>query len=592
MEFFRKLSISRIRKALRWSAFSRRKPIVYSSAEDELSLAIREMESAFGHIGSSLSALDEKTKTLSADCHDLVSLAAGHKHGADLLNKGAAILKGPIQYVTDSSAEYEKIIQLMRECERRAKTLLARQVEMITVLEPLQFMLMFFKIEAAKLESEHQSTFLTVSDEILRLHEMVSNTFHQNIDQLNVARESIASAMTRIERDHQMHSREVIQKRSEISKALDTLDTQLKENELKDTDLNVSAESFNQHMGRLVGALQYEDIFRQRCESILEDFQQLPSDVSSQALALLQAMRIETAATELEMASREVSDGLEAILSLAVELDEISTTMNQFEHITASSDGMVQVLLEAFESIRSTLGETDQLSRVSHDTIKPIQALSEGLSVVVLEVSTKIQFIALNAQVRSIQVGEGSALEVLAAQTADVSSSLRSLGDETSREIVSLSHAVQQLMELISSSRSANEEQSSILGEEGESLSEQLHSMRNQTLESLQVIGETMDSVREIIDQGRGGLHTLPNVATDLKAIARNIRQQAELDRASPDRIESLKEELGPRLEACETAKHTSLRVGFNSPPAAGDDMIFEEDQLVQAAATGDVELF
>ena len=46
-----------------------------------------------------------------------------------------------------------------------------------------------------------------------------------------------------------------------------------------------------------------------------------------------------------------------------------------------------------------------------------------------------MRLIALNAQIRSVQIGEGTGLEQLASRTAEISRDVNTIGDETARDL-------------------------------------------------------------------------------------------------------------------------------------------------------------
>ncbi|MEM9158307.1 MAG: methyl-accepting chemotaxis protein [Verrucomicrobiota bacterium] len=554
--------------------------------------SISNVEAAFGHLSQNISDIHERTQFLRRDCQTLLRLAGGHQNGASVLLEAAKTLEEPMAHIENSLSKRKKLGALMAECEEIADNLLHRQKDMIGKLQPLKFMLVFYKIEAANLSAEHQSTFITVSKEIMRLHQMVDETFRKNIEQLTHAKGKIAHAIRRFDHEHSKHSKEVSAQRKEISNTIATLNQQLERNSLQDTDLNHVTQSFQGAIEGLVVSLQIEDIFRQRCEAIKQSLAEKPCGISSQAWALLNARKLDTASSEIAKSSKDVEESLASILAQSNELDQVSVGMQQFEHMTASADGMVQILLESFDSMKEVFVHSEKLSNESREAVSPVKSLVEGLSVIVTEVSINIQFIALNAQVRSIQVGEGSGLEVLAARTAEISAQLRELGSSTARDIEKIQTAVESLSSLIDEDHSSNAVQSRKLEDSGSAMVEQLHQLRDQTFDSLSQVADTMNGVRSLVETGQQKLVELPSVAEQLSQCSQSIRTQTGIDKLSSTQLKKLEDEIASQIEETEKASHTSISGAKQSTATLWENDRMSAEADTPAMVAGDVELF
>ncbi|MDQ8198705.1 hypothetical protein QEH56_11120 [Pelagicoccus enzymogenes] len=524
-----------------------------------LRTTIHEVESVFRGISNNLELIDEKTKRLREDCNVLLASAGGHDESSQLLFRVAEALEGPMTFLTGCLQHHAKNHQLMLDSQKSAGDLLQMQNDMVSSLEPLKFMLVFFKIEASQLSEENRQTFHSVSEEISHLHILVDETFQKNIKNLQDARSAILTAEkhTKTEREHQ--SQLISQKQAEISDAIQAFKTQINTNSKKSAHLDIHANNFENAIGRLVMSLQYEDIIRQRCESILKDLEQKPEGISQASWLIFQATQVETAAEEIRQSSHELNSGLNAISSQAKELYRAATTMDQFEHITASADGMVQMLLESLESIRTMLAQSTALSQGSREAIQPVRELTKELSAVVFEVSIKIQFIALNAQVRSIQVGEGSGLEVLAARTAEISSELRALGDSTATQIDTLHAAVEELVQTIDSEWDAGKEHLATIEEQGPELEAELHALRDSTLNSLQIVASLSEMVTGFSNDDAERLHKLSLQADTLDQFAQELRQQAKIDKLKTAARQAIDAEVETLLSEKRGAMHTRI---------------------------------
>ncbi|MCC5024959.1 MAG: hypothetical protein J6386_20170 [Candidatus Synoicihabitans palmerolidicus] len=134
--------------------------------------------------------------------------------------------------------------------------------------------------------------------------------------------------------------------------------------------------------------------------------------------------QIEDVISALREARQELDPGVNDIAQHPTKLGDASMELRNPDNSNASIDGMVQLLIEAFKEITEITADNVRLADDSHSSLKPVSDVTENLCSVVVEVSLNIQLIALNAQVRSVQLGDGSGLEVLAARTSDISAEL------------------------------------------------------------------------------------------------------------------------------------------------------------------------
>lgn len=527
-----------------------------------LRTTVREVEEVFHGISDNLDIVDEKTKRLRHDCQVLLASAGGQNDSTQLLFRVAETLEGPMAFLNSCIDQQRRNQHLMQTSQDSAGRLLQMQNDMVSSLEPLKFMLVFFKIEASQLSEENRQTFHSVSEEISHLHVLVDETFQKNIKNLQDARAAIITAEQKSKTEREAQTKLISEKQTEISSAIDSLKQQIETNSRSSSDLDISANSFEQAIGKLVMSLQYEDIIRQRCESIIENIGNKPADISKSSWLIVMATQIETASEELRQSSNELNSGLNTIAQQAKELYRASTTMDQFDHITASADGMVQMLLESLESIRLMLTHSTQLSKDSRDSIMPVQNLTKELSAIVFEVSIKIQFIALNAQVRSIQVGEGSGLEVLAARTAEISAELRELGDSTSRQIVELHTAIDELVDTIKAEWQGGNEQLSHIEKNGPSLESDLHTLRDSTFDSLEIVASLSETVEGFTNDDAERLHKLTVQSEKLDRQAQALRSQAKLDKLNAKQRKIIDEEVAALLSENRGAMHTRIHTG------------------------------
>ncbi|WP_324726142.1 hypothetical protein [Actomonas aquatica] len=457
----------------------------------------RNLQQTFHAFGGDLDEIDSQTRQLLDKCEELIELANGQSEGINLFQQSMQVLDQPLEHIDRSLRGLEPMLEHVARCDQHSKELLKCQLAMGEVLAPLRHMIVFFRIEAAQLEPEHQTTFLTVADEIHRLRELIDKTFDDNVTRLEAARTTIGGVHQKIRHDNNAYAQVITRKRAEIERAIETLGEQLSFDSQRDTQVRDATQRLNQEISQLVSALQYEDILTQRIDHVLKALHAGPPVGAIGAWMRLMSVQVSEVIQSMEEARQQLDQGIDRIVLQADELGEASIKLRDLDNSTASIDGMVQLLLEAFEDITEISAANVKLADDSYTALQPVAEVTENLSSVVIEVSLNIQLIALNAQVRSVQLGDGSGLEVLAARTAEISAELGELGDRTANEIIELRTVTHELLDQLGTMRDTGRKHLDDLRQNGAEVIQSLHGMRDRTLATLQDVCSQMENVRD-----------------------------------------------------------------------------------------------
>ena len=536
-----------------------------ASVRTSLGAAVSSIESVFGNLSESISEIESNISTLHEDCRTLFELVEGYGKAADPLRKAAEVLDEPMRYFELSLRNQNQFDELMSDCKRLANSLLKRQNDMIETLHPLKFMHVFYKIEAPNLSSAHRNALVTVSEELTRFHQMADETITKNNRHLTDTKAKISAVLKTFTEENPEYSYSVVTHRSLISDTFLALDEKIKEIALRDSDLHRTTQRFCSAIEELIISLQTEDIFRQRCQSIIDTLDQQPIDISNQAWSLLQARKIETAAEEMRNSSREVKRNLDTILSQANQFEEISAGMSRFKRLITSTDDVIQILLDCFELIFDLFTHCEKLSVESQEAVDAVKTLEQNVSDIVTEVSMNTQFFAQNAQACSIQEGERSILKTLIAHTAEISSQLREVDSETSKDIEKMRKIVDALSQIIDDDRKTSSVYAETLNAESESAINNLHDIRNQTNDSLAKITATLSSIKHFVKRDYDTLIRLPSIADELDLVALNIREKSGIASLDTFHLAKLEAEIASRVKECEKSAHTRLSASNES---------------------------
>ena len=557
----RKRPSRRLSKLYQWARGIRPR----SSLSDPSALA-RKVEDAvaafrrsFHSISNELGPLEQQSSKLIHECEQLIDLASGGTQGATLFQESMSVLDQPLAHVDHCLRDQEPLLDLINRCDRHSAELLECQIAMNQALAPLSHMVVFFKIEAAQLEPEHQTTFLTVAGEIQRLRELVDRTFSENVESLETARVTIAKVKEKVERDYTANAKRVTTKRNEIEKAIESLDNQLSNQVGNDGRLKRVSNNFAAQITTLVSGLQYEDIFSQRCEHVINSLREGPPPGAVNGWLRLLAGQLEAVAEDLGQAREQLNMGIKNTVTQASDLEDASVMLRDLDNMTASTDGMVELLLGTFAEITEIITANTHLAEISYEDLQPVSDVTENLSSIVIEVSLNIQLIALNAQVRSVQLGDGSGLEVLAARTAEISAELGGLGDRTAREITELRQTIRELLGVLKTSRESGQEHQTTLETSGAGVVDKLHQMRDRTLTTLEAVSQQSTVVREMTHEGGADFHGIDQAQKNLRNIATELRASAGKSLPSAAEASRLKAHAASYTMASERTVHAKV---------------------------------
>jgi len=115
--------------------------------------------------------------------------------------------------------------------------------------------------------------------------------------------------------------------------------------------------------------------------------------------------------------------------------------------------------------------------------------------------------IALNAQIQAILLGTGTGLEVLAAKTVSVSVETTTFSDDALTKLNDLAASLTEVTRECAGLSASGLEHRQILDGQGKTVEQELHGLRNRSLEALSSVtrhaGAIQSSANEILEQGR-----------------------------------------------------------------------------------------
>lgn len=550
------------------------------------------MEGTFLKVGEQLEQLHTRSVELTGKCEELLHFAAGSQEGVELVRTALAALKGPLEYIDFCMNEHERLLELLRECEQQTHAMLGVRRQMHDAIAPLTFMSVLFKIESAYLPDDLKETFSTVTVEVERLHSLVDETFAKNAQQLEDAHKTLSSVRLRLQEDFRKHVVEVGGKRTRIDSAINSLDAQLAQNAERDTRLHSHGASLASEVGKVVTGVQFQDIVKQKVDHIIEGLQPRGNRITAPELSL-QIEHLRTVNQDLDTGCSSVRDGLARITDLTEQLNHSSVSLENFEGMTAAVDGMVQLILDVMQDVHDIISLVSRLTEQGHAAVLPASGLARNLTSTISELSINMRLIALNAQIRSVQGGQGTGLEMLAARTAEISDQINDISVRVAGDLQRLHAQIDEMLGKFSEFLDRGKLQNEALGAARASVEPGLHALRNKTLELVQEIGDSVDLMHEAVSATGNSLAELPGLGTKLKSITTEleaVRPEGDIHAGDLARLKGLADRY---TMASEREVHDNLLAAL----AAGSAQQKKDESTVTpieaaAAATAAVDLF
>jgi len=510
-------------------------------AKAGLSQAMDILEGNFLKVGENLEAMDANTRKLVTQCENLIHLASGGEEGEQLLQEALGVLKEPLEYLGFCMDHHERLLELLGQCVTKTEGLINIRERMHDAISPLTFMAVLFKIESAYLEEEHRVTFQTVTNEVEQLHRLVDETFAENARQLDQAHATLAGVRGRLEADFRSHAKVISAKKEGIAKAISGLDEQLARNSERDMRLHEHGVQLAQEVSAIVMGLQFQDIVKQKCDHVAEALDDAHAgDLNWGQTLALQVCQLDSIRRDLSQGVDTVSSGLTQIDRRTEELSSSSVSLENIESMTAAVDGMVQLLLDMLADVHETIRLMAELSQQGFAAVQPAGGLARDMTHTTVELSINMRLIALNAQIRSVQSGQGTGLEILASRTAEISGEINGISELLSGNLIELHQAIDEMLALFARFRNEGSQCLSLLDERRPATESRLHSMRDRTLEAVAELGNDIDRMRATTGEVKLLMERLPESEQLLGGVAKVLEQGCHEDENEPDRKAAL----------------------------------------------------
>jgi hypothetical protein len=385
----------------------------------------------FAEVGDRIAEVSDLCLSLVRETEVLLSATGDRGGRGSPVQETAGIVESTLGYIESCHPKFEVVLEHLRHCDRQIDDILRLQSEWARVVAPLKHIRTLCRIEAAVLPAEMAAMFLALTSEIEQIEDKVGAVFAERFALLHSMQETLRQLARHLETvlpEQRAQSRD---KRSQIGRALRTVEEQLAGRRAQDAALAAATRAISDTVGQLVVALQSDDIVAQKSAHLSEALAEMtaaatpaatPADLGHvHRLARIQSAQLVAIETDLAQAQDVVSSGFTRIISDVAQMGDKFHLAGDGARATPARDGTVQVLLDALGESERLVQATVREATAGFARLNPLGEMTAALTAAMSELAVSMHLIALNAQIQAIQHGRRTGLEVLAARMAEIS---------------------------------------------------------------------------------------------------------------------------------------------------------------------------
>lgn len=475
-----------------------------------------QLEQRFLALAAELEAMSRLGEEFVNQVETLVSLATGKDCDHSAFADGVSLIGQTTDFLAECERETVRVLERLQGYQAQVERLLGIESELERTMLPLKFVQTLFRVESAPLGAVVQQGFCSLTEEIEALHLQVREIFGTKFQQLEATRRIIGEVVTQLEEHARLLRQITTTHRARIQSSLATLQAEMTANQERDLSLGVVSKEIAREVGQVVIGVQFQDIVSQKLEHVLaalprieERYSEFQSARDSAAAreplqylhqcCRLEARQLQSARQELARAEVTIQGGIERVRARLAQMDSQCLSLEEFKLLTVSFDGTVQVLIETIEEVRRLIDATVAGASGAYERLCPLGGLASDLTGFVRLMSGRTHLLGLNAQIQAAQVAidaRGTGLEVIAARASEICDETNRISEEAARQLDLLANGLAECVAAFGEQRANGLAQQSVLNERGRSEEAKLHAFRDQALETLQAIGNSLDGLR------------------------------------------------------------------------------------------------
>jgi hypothetical protein len=519
------------------------------SMRNELNAGIKGIEKKFLETGEHLESLTRHGMQFVKQASSLARLATGKDCDESVFANAIQLIEGSNAFLVTFRNETIAILEQLRTYNAQIERLLGLDAELRRTMMPLQFVQVLFRSESAPLGPSVQQMFGALTQQIEKLNCQVRDIFGAKFEQLSQIRKIVGNVISRLEAHAASLEEITTTRKAQIEQSLAVLRQEMQSNQQRDAKLEALSAEFARELERVVTGMQFQDIVNQKLQHVGAAFPEIEKrykDLKAgsgplivEALQFLdqscrlEAEQVQVATDEVANAEKTINSSLKKISSYLTDVDSRCLSLEEFKTLTASFDGIVQVLVETLESIRELVCETSRHAAEIHEMLRPMQSLASDLTTIVRDVSSQIHLIALNAQIQAVAATadneKAAGLEVLSAQMRMISGETGRISEAAAEQLDSLAGGIAASVGTFEHLRREGHSQETLLNNEGRVEENRLHTFRDNSLQVLRALGDSLDQLTVHTEQAREGIEFSEFYEVTLPAFSEPMLEMAKL---------------------------------------------------------------
>ena len=473
------------------------------------------LEAQFLTTSSELEKLAQYGDRFVGEVETLIGQASGKSRDGAIFDHAIQLIEQTTTFLAGCEKETSEMVQLLRTYQEQIEDLLRVETSLRHAMLPLNIVQTLFRMESAPLGLEVQQLFGALTQEIEILHGRMRDIFGTKFHQLEETRQTIGLVISKLDFQTASLRQVASTRKAQIESSLTILRQEMLNNEDRDVHIHRLSQALSREVGRVVTGLQFQDIVNQKLQHVLAALPQITARLeafksgASPAAAneslqfvrqscRLEAGQVQLARQELAEAEAAIRTGIEKVLKDLTELDSQSLSLDEFKLLTTSFDGIVKVLVDTIEEVRTLVAATVTNAAEAYELLRPLGGLASDLTAVIRSVSGQMHLIGLNAQVKAVQVSQhcrGQGLEVLSARTSEISQETSRLSEQAAAQLDAMVAGLTESVKAFERLQARGHEQQAHLNEQGRKYEQQLREIRDGSVKTLQIIGASLKEI-------------------------------------------------------------------------------------------------
>ena len=486
------------------------------------------LEERFLETAKFLMELDAHGSQFVRNSEKLVNVATGRAGGSEVFFAAMQVLDPPLNFLNESHVQMKALLDRLKLDNDRIISLINGRDDLQRTMAPLKYIQTSFRVEAAPLGDEVQMMFSALTQEIEKLHTQVCEIFSTKYEELQGIQRTIAEVIQQLQIQTDNVWQNIAREKTQIDSTLAQLQRELVDNQKRESSIAGLSGNLAREIQGVVIGLQYQDIISQRLQhtnkallAISEQFDGSADGIEFMEQACrVESQQIKSVRGELAGAEKSIKGGISNVLSQIVSADEKCVALREFDGLTTSANGMVQVLLDVFEVIQKQIGTTVSGCASAVKILRPIGSMASDLTRVVHDLSQRIHLIGLNAQVQAAQVPEGMGLEVLSARTSEISRETNRISEHMAAQLDQLVAGLNESLKALEKLHADASAQQAVLTEKGGDCEKRLHTLRDSALAALIDVHDLLNGIRaqsELVIGSANYISTADDALADLE---------------------------------------------------------------------------